>query len=178
MPQQASPFTTRTSTPLRSSTSMTSRPSPGALCCTKQVWKRTTSPPGSGFTCPCFSAHASNGSCAKSGRSLSRWMPTAFSMRMRNGRSRLATLAIPNERRAIFPAVSGSFSTRIRSVFPLPRRSIARQRWTSFGKSSWNGCLSRGVYGHWTSQSLHWKQASITCRVSSASTFRASPAWR
>ena len=44
---------------------------------------------------PCRSAQASNGSAAKSGRSLSRWMPTAFSMRMRKGRTWFMRLAVP-----------------------------------------------------------------------------------
>ena len=66
----------------------------------------------------------------------------------------------------------------MRSVFPCPRRFTPRQRWTSLGKSSWNSCLSRGVYGHWTSQSLHWKQASITACSSAAVIWWTSPSWR
>ncbi len=51
----------------------------------------------------------------------------------------------------------------------------ALKRCTSFGKSSWYSCLSRGVYGHCTSHSLHWKQASITRSVSGAVSLRTSP---
>ncbi len=93
----------------RSASARRARPSRARarLCCTKQVWKSTASPPGSGVTWPFFSAQASKGSAANSGRSLSRWMPTAFSMSTRSGRVRFATFARPRESRASLPGAVG-----------------------------------------------------------------------
>ncbi len=108
IPQQASPFTTRTSTPLRRRTKSVSLPSCGLvvlheagleehrLAARLRASRSRSRPPS-----------RRRPGAAKSGRSLSRCTPAVFSSRTRNGRVRFMTLAMPRERRAILPARVG-----------------------------------------------------------------------